>query len=44
MLLMTGGKERTVEEYRRLLARAGFRLNPVVPTSPDLSIIEALAD
>ena len=44
MLLMTGGKERTVEEYRRLLARASFRLNPVVPTSPDLSIIEALAD
>jgi len=44
MLLMTGGKERTVEEYRRLLARAGFRLNPAVPTSPDLSIIEALAD
>jgi hypothetical protein len=44
MLLMTGGKERTVEEYRWLLARAGFRLNPVVPTSPYLSIIEALAD
>jgi hypothetical protein len=30
MLLMTGGKERTVEEYRRLLARVGFRLNQVV--------------
>jgi hypothetical protein len=42
MLLMTGGKERTVDEYRQLLAGAGFRLNKVIPTSPDLSIIEAL--
>jgi hypothetical protein len=44
MLLMTGGKERTLEEYRQLLRRAGFRLNQVIPTSPDLSIIEALSD
>jgi hypothetical protein len=42
MLLMTGGKERTVEEYRQLLAGAGFRLNRVIPTSSDLSIIEAV--
>jgi hypothetical protein len=42
MLLMTGGKERTVEEYRQLLASADFRLNRVIPASPDLSIIEAL--
>jgi hypothetical protein len=41
---MTGGRERTVEEYRQLLARAGFRLNRVVPTSTDLNIIEALPD
>ncbi len=44
MLLMTGGRERTVEEYRQLLARAGFRLNRVVPTSTDLNIIEAVPD
>src|SRR5580700_4115520 len=44
MLLMTGGKERTLEEYRQLLRRAGFRLNQVIPTSPDLGIIEALSD
>jgi hypothetical protein len=44
MLLMTGGKERTVEEYRQLLGRAGFRLNQVIPTSAELSIIEALPD
>jgi hypothetical protein len=44
MLLMTGGKERTVEEYRRLLAGVGFRLDQSAPTSPDLTIIEALPD
>jgi hypothetical protein len=27
MMLMTGGKERTVEEYSHLLGRAGFSLN-----------------
>lgn len=42
MLLMTGGRERTVEEYRQLLASAGFRLNRVAPTSTDLILIEAL--
>lgn len=44
MLVMTGGKERTAEEYRQLLARAGFRLNQVIITSSDLSIIEALPE
>jgi O-methyltransferase domain/Dimerisation domain len=42
MMLMTGGKERTVEEYRRLLGQAGFNLNLVISTSCDLNIIEAL--
>jgi len=42
MLVMTGGKERTAEEYRQLLARVGFRLNQVISPSSDLSIIEAL--
>jgi hypothetical protein len=42
MMLMTGGKERTVEEYRHLLGRASFSLNQVIPTSSDLHIIEAL--
>jgi hypothetical protein len=44
MLVMTGGKERTAEEYRQLLFRAGFRMNQVIPTSSDLSIIEALPE
>jgi hypothetical protein len=44
MLVMTGGKERTAEEYRQLLARAGFRMNEVIATSSDSSIIEALPE
>ena len=44
MLVMTGGKERTAEEYRRLLAGAGFRVNAVIPTSGEFSIIEALPE
>ncbi len=42
MMLMTGGKERTVQEYRKLLDGAGFRLNQVFPTSADLTVIEAI--
>jgi hypothetical protein len=44
MLVNTGGKERTVEEYRQLLARAGFRTNEVIRTSSDFNIIEALPE
>jgi len=44
MLVMTGGKERTAEEYRRLLAGAGFRINEVIPTPSEFSIIEALPE
>jgi hypothetical protein len=44
MLVNTGGKERTVEEYRQLLARASFRINEVVRTSSDFNIIEALPE
>ena len=44
MMLMTGGKERSVEEYRRLLGEAGFRLSQVISTPTGLNIIEALPD
>lgn len=36
-----GGRERTLEEYRLLLASAGLELERVVPTAGPLSIIEA---
>jgi hypothetical protein len=42
MLVLTGGKERTTEEYRELLASGGLRLNQVVPTATELVIIEAI--
>ena len=41
MLTITGGKERTVEEHRALLASAGFQLNRAIPVSPEITIIEA---
>lgn len=42
MLTITGGQERTEDEYRTLLAKAGFRLNQVVPTVSAVSVIEAV--
>jgi hypothetical protein len=42
MMVLTGGRERTMEQYRVLLATAGFRLNQVYPTSADFVIIEAM--
>jgi hypothetical protein len=41
MLVLTGGQERTEQEYRELLAKAGFRLSQVVPTESTVSVIEA---
>ena len=42
MLVSPGGVERTEEEFRELLAQAGFRLTRVVPTKSHLSIVEAV--
>jgi hypothetical protein len=42
MLVLTGGRERTVDEYRDLLASGGFRFNKVVPTPAEFAIIEAI--
>ena len=42
MLLIPGGQERTEEEYRTLLEKAGFRLTRVVPTRTSASIVEAV--
>ncbi len=40
MLVMEGGKERTKEEYRRLLEASGFKLTRIVPTKSPYSVIE----
>jgi len=41
MLVMPGGKERTIEEYRALLASAGLRLESVSGGNP-VAVIEAV--
>lgn len=41
MLTVPGGEERTAGEYRTLLDAAGFRMTRVVPTTSDVSIVEA---
>jgi hypothetical protein len=42
MMLLVGGRERTEEEYRQLFAAAGLKLNRVIPTASEVSIIEGL--
>ena len=42
MLLVAGGRERTAEQYRALLAQAGFRLTAVVETAAPISVVEAI--
>jgi len=42
MMVLMGGRERTVEEYRSLLHSSGFRLNQVVATQAELGIFEAV--
>ena len=42
MLAIPGGQERTEQEYRVLLDKAGFQLKRVVPTESAVSIVEAL--
>jgi hypothetical protein len=43
MLIDCSGRERTADEYRALLARAGLALQRIVPTATPLAIIEARA-
>ena len=42
MLTMEGGKERTAEEYRELLASGGLSLTRIIPTRSPYSIVEAV--
>jgi hypothetical protein len=42
MLVMAGGRERTVSEYATLLSVGGFELSRVVPTQAGASIVEAV--
>ena len=42
MLVMTGGKERTANEYAGLFEKTGFRLTNVYPTPSPMQIVEAI--
>jgi hypothetical protein len=43
MLLMPGGRERTADEFRHLLDRAGLGLTRIVETKFPVSVVEAVA-
>lgn len=42
MLVMTGGRERTEAEFKKLYEDSGFRLTRIVPTEPPFSLIEGV--
>jgi hypothetical protein len=42
MLVMPGGRERTQDEYRALLAAADLTLTRVIPTDSAVSVLEAV--
>jgi hypothetical protein len=43
MLVLTGGRERTREDFAALLRRCGFALQTVRPTASPFSIVESVA-
>jgi hypothetical protein len=44
MMVMTGGREHTRDEFAALFARAAVRLSSVVPTTAPVSVIEGVLD
>jgi hypothetical protein len=44
MLTVTGGAERTADEFARLLSAADFKLTRIFPTSTHQSVIEAVPE
>jgi hypothetical protein len=43
MMVMNGGRERTLDEFRALLASTGFALSRVLPTDAPVFLIEAVS-
>jgi hypothetical protein len=44
MLALTGGRERTEQEYAELLSAAGLRLARVIPTAAEVHVLEAVRE
>ena len=42
MLWIVGGRQRTRSEHEQLLNKAGLRLERVIPTRSDVTILEAV--
>ncbi len=42
MMLIVNGRERTEDQYRQLFSQGGLKLNRVVPTAHEVSIIEGV--
>lgn len=42
MMAFVGGRERTIGDFRKLLASSGFALQRVIPTGSPLSLLEAV--
>jgi len=42
MLAMTGGQERTKDEFRALLDAADYKLTRIIPTMAPRSVLEAV--
>ncbi|MHC4173674.1 MAG: methyltransferase [Planctomycetota bacterium] len=42
MMLIVGGRERTEEQYRQLFSHAGLKLNRIVSTAHEISVIEGV--
>lgn len=41
MMVITGGKERTLQDFKNLLDRAGFSIDSITPTETEFSILQA---
>ncbi|HEX2149228.1 MAG TPA: methyltransferase, partial [Actinomycetota bacterium] len=44
MLAVTGGRERSEEEFARLMSQTGFRLERVIPLPLEYNVIEGVSD
>ncbi len=44
MMLIVGGRERTEEQYRQLFSHAGLKLNRIVSTAHEISVIEGIQE
>jgi hypothetical protein len=42
MMLLVRGRERTQEQYNQLFSEAGIKLNRIIPTASEISIVEGI--